>query len=458
MYTTPTIAIGQVPSRTPFHPRRMAKRIDPYWSSLWRAGSVGDWFSIRDYQALSDAGIGKAPAWLRMDPQAARLTLDRPRSRESAMRAVAALDMWRTLTVEQLEAMTDIAGVTDGKSSLIAALWTVGLIDICLPAAAFIRTTTDRVSVLVRPGRDRKAARRFQDSLSWVEWVSVTSGLGLDSDRQYARHNVLAAEFGLRVAEAGRVAMVLGEKLSTMTLLAYSGVGAPVPTSGVANGSDLTLVREDGLRIAVEVTASKVGRWFDEKVEKLVTILARRSLAETGLTVLFVTAPKQDASKSEASAVEQRVKAAIQRAVQRNPGTFRDPTSRRVAVASWRDLFPAPGMVTADFSHLPVERPTGRTYLGTDRNQHVWESARLLDTATDTFETASRAQLTAVIDNAAGLRGVPHMLRQSQNRPNLSDVAMKRLELDLSRTPRTVELTAARGASGPRRIPQRLRY
>ncbi|MEW1835951.1 hypothetical protein [Microbacterium sp. NPDC079995] len=393
-----------------------------------------------------------------MDPETARRTLERTRFRESAMRAIAALDSWRTLTVEQLEAITDIAQATEGKPSLIAALWTVGLIDLCLPAASFSKVGTERDSILVRPGRDKKAAKQFQDSLSWVEWVSVTSGLGLDSDRQYARHNVLAAEFGLRVAETGRVATVLGEKLSTMAMLAYSGVGAPVPSSGASNGSDLTLVRDDGLRIAVEITASKVGRWFDDKVEKLVTILARRSLSETGLSILFATAPQQDASRSEASVAEQRVKAAVQRAVFRNPGTFRDPTARRVAVANWRTLFPAPGTVNANISVLPAEQPTGRGYLGSDRGRDVWEPIHLLDAAMNPFEAKSPSALTAVIDNAAGLRGVPHMLRESQNRPSLSDRAMERLDMARLLHVDGTSLTAARGASGPRQIPSRLRY
>lgn len=169
-----------------------------------------------------------------------------------------------------------------------------GLVEICQMGAMFLPGERVREGLLLRPTKPGELLHKIERQMSYAEWLSTSAGMPFDSDRQFARHNVLATELGLRMAEFGNVGTALGEKLSSMAMLAYTGVRDPVPTTGTAGGSDLTLVRTDGLRIAVEVTASVHGGWFSEKVERLVRILHHRPLARTGLCVLFVVAPRRE--------------------------------------------------------------------------------------------------------------------------------------------------------------------
>ena len=454
------VPLPQLPSRTPVHPLRAAKRTDPYWSSMWRAGSTGDWYSAQNYRELREAGFVKAPQWLKMSEAEARRRVLLPRNREQVLRAIAALDQWRTMTVEQLQSLTDISGLTAGDNSLLSAMWNAGLVEICELGAAFKSGFRHREGILLRPTRPGAVLREFEESLTYVEWVSATAGIPFDADRQFARHNILATEFGLRVAEFSPAAMVLGEKLSSMDLLAYSGVGVPLPSSGVHGGSDLTIVREDGLRIAVEMTASLAGgpAAFYNKVERLVTLLSRRPFAETGLCFLIVIAPRRDGAAGDADTVR-GVKRAVQKAVDALPGTATDPTAARIAVTNWADLFPSGHEARSDFWKMPVERPAGRDYRGDPNDDKVWSQGYLMDPASTPFAPANPDYMKAVIGNGAGLRGVPHMLRTVGTRPQLNDVSLRRM--GLTRIPQiegTKSLTGARGVTGARSLPPRLVY
>lgn len=450
------VPLASLPSRTPLHPLRTSERIDPYWSSLWRGGSTGDWFSASDNRRLSDSGLASAPTWLRMDAEEALARIVHRRSREKSLRVLAALDQWRTMSVQQVEALTDVSGIAAGNTSLVSALWNAGLVDICMLGSALAPGSNSRAGMLLRPARTSDATRAFEEHLTYPEWVSVTSGLGLDANRQFTRHNVLATELGLRLSEYGRCAMVLGEKLSGMQMLAYSGSGLPVPRN-VSNGSDLTVVRADGLRVAVEVTASR-GRHFDLKVQKLVEILSRRPLAESALCVLFVTAPHQDATQAEANELLRGVKRAIQKAVRAFPGTATDPTSMRVGVVSWSDLFPSAHTGAADFGKLPAERPTGGGFIGDPTDERVWERGLFLDPVSTPLHAADPEALSAVLSNASGLRGVPHVLRRA-DRPLLSELSLRDMEFDeVPQAEGTMSVAVARGASGSRQLPERLRF
>ncbi|MDF2993588.1 MAG: hypothetical protein K0S37_4102, partial [Microbacterium sp.] len=354
---------------------------------------------------MEDAEFIVVPAWLRMDINYARARVYAVRNRETVLRLMAALDQWRTMTVHQVEALTDVAGIADGYKSLVSALWNVGLIEVCAMGATFGARSIDRGQLLIRPSANQSAFKDLTDALGTLEWLSVTAGLGFDSDRQYARHNVLATELGLRLAEHGQVGMVLGEKLSTMGLLAYAGVGAEVPAH-VRNASDLVLIRPDGLRIAVEMTAT-TGAGLRDKVVRLVRILDDRSLAKTGLTVLFVVAPRHDATASSAS-MARTVKREVQRAVHDWRGSHHAPSHTRVGVVRWEDWCPAPGVIVSDFGRLPVDRPTGPGYRGDLDDPTVWQREYMLDPTALPFHPDGPGRMRRVLQGARMLRGVPH--------------------------------------------------
>lgn len=453
------VDIAHLPSVIPTAHSRSSKRDDPYWASIWRAGSSGDWYSAQQVRELTDAGFRKPPRWLEMTEEDACRRVLAPRNRDQVMAVLAALDQWRTATVQQLEALTNIAGITDGYVSLLSALWNAGLVEICELGAAFGSGIRERHGLLVRPARPGDVLREFCRGLSYVEWVSMTAGLPMDADRQFSRHNVLATEFGLRMAEHSPAAMVLGEKLSTTDLLAYSGLGVPTP-AGVHGASDLTLVRDDGLRVAVEMTASLAGgsAGFYNKVLRLVTLLSRRPLAESGLCYLLVVAPRRDGSGTDQEAVR-TVKRSVQKAVDAFPGTYSDPTANRIGVVSWADLFPSKGTAVTDLWKLPVERPAGRDQTAGADDEGAWAPGFFFDKSSTPFAPNDPAWMRAVIGNARGLRGVPWHLRKPEGRPVLNDLSVRQMGLsEIPRTSGATDLTGARGVTGERTLPARLTY
>lgn len=453
------VPLSRLASRTPVHPRRAALRADPFWSSMWRTGSTGDWYSVEDFRALAAIDQVAVPRWLRMSAEEARERVLASKNRESVYRVIAALDQWRTMTVEQLEAVTDIAKFTFGDRSLLATMWNAGLIELCEMGSLFRPGERHHNGLLVRPTRPGAMLRELVEQMSYSEWLSTSAGMTFDADRQFARHNILATELGLRMAEFGNVGTVLGEKLSSMSLLAYSGVGDPVPTTGVNNGADLTLVRNDGLRIAVEVTASVSGGWLYDKVERLVRIMHQRPLAHTGLCVLFVIAPRREIVLNEPREMLRKVKKDIQKAVHAFPGKHFDPTAARIGVVSWPDLFPDGESAAPDLRQLPIERPTGPGYIGDPNAENVWERAYFLDPSSVPFTPDNPEAMTAVVDSAAGLRGVPHAVRTSANRPVFSDINVAAHGFDIiGEVEGTQPLDGGRGAAGPPKLPPRLVY
>lgn len=441
------------------HPRRSALRADPFWSGMFRTGSTGDWYSVDDFRALAAIEHATAPAYLRMSAADARARVLAPRNRESVYRVIAALDQWRTMTVEQLEAVADIDKFAFGDRSLLSAMWNSGLIELSAMGTLFRPGERHLDHLLVRPTRPGAMLRELEDGMSYAEWVSTTAGMPFDSDRQYARHNVLATELGLRMAEFGNVGMVLGEKLSSMSMLAYEGVGDQAPTTGAGGGSDLTLVRTDGLRIAVEVTASNSGGWIYGKIEKLVRVLNRRPLAHTGLCILFVVAPRRESAGQEPREMLRKVKKDIQRAVHAYPGKATDPTAARIGIVGWPDLFPDGNTVTADLRKLPVERPTGPGYIGDPSAESVWERAHFLDPASVPFAPTHPDAMSAVIQNASGLRGVPHAVRTGHGRPVFSERNMVAQGFDIiGQVEGTKSLEGGRGAAAAPKLPARLVY
>lgn len=429
-----SVAFGAMPSRTPTQRRRTAMRHDPYWSSVWRTGSVGDWVSYADAARLVEHGVAKLPAWLRETPERAWERIEAPRNRETVLRLMAVVDMWRTLTAEQWETFTG-ARVVGGGRPWVGTLWAAGLIDVSIIGGALLPAERTELVTLVRPARESASTRRFQNGLTWAEWVSVTGGHGLDNDRQYTRHNVLTSELALRYAEYGKGGIVLGEKLAGHDLLAYSGL--PVP-SNVTGGADAVFVRRDGLRIAVEMTASRVGPWFAKKMDRIATLLHQRPMSETGLVVLLVSAPHQDATVAEAHDGVRALKKHIANSARLAPGQYGSYTRDRLFVTSWTDLFPAPGQVAEDFGSLPAERMT---------LDGEWERVNIHDTP---FAPNDESAMRSVLSSAAGLRGLPVFQVPRLPRPDLSAMSMS--EAGLARVLTEPMTVSARKASVPERL------
>lgn len=395
--------LDQLPSKVdgPAASYGAAKRIDPHYDGVWSAGSSAAWTTYATWRRQRDAGIADTPrALLDPDPQKALDRLASGREWDRILRVVAALTSFRTLTAEQLACVTGIEQIGTGRSTLMADLFSMGLVDIGEYQRPFASPSRARFGgrVLYRPGRPAAAAKLIEPLCTFEELASVTGGQEWSSSGQYDRHNILTCEAMLRVAEfAPQIVGVLGERFATTALAAYSSVGDPAPPEAEHRRADGMLIREDGMRIVVELTAS-VSKGFNAKVEKWAAALASRRYDRTGVVVLFLAAPISDAQRARGSkplAVE--IEGQVRIAASKYRGVPMDPTVSRMAVAKWEDWFPERGAASREMLVGEVARISAAT--------GEWERARLLDPAH--FPRPGNDALREGLRNLAGMRQTP---------------------------------------------------
>ncbi|GAB3176027.1 hypothetical protein GCM10027059_50260 [Myceligenerans halotolerans] len=403
----------------------LTERLDPFWDGVWPGGSTGVWVSAGDARRQSDAGVARLPWFLRGTRDDG---LSFMRARAAARRAMVlaglgAVDQWRTMTTEQLAAMTRFTSLASRANPWLRTGFSAGVLDVGAFGTPLPQGQDDPRRRLVRPAQSAVFDREVAPWLRFEELVSVTGGIPWDARRQFDRHNILATELGLRVAELCDIGTVLGEKLSTLDLLLQLPPGATTPRSR-AQSADLTIVRRDGLRIAVEITAS-ANRNLRRKVERWARTLSRNPLAASGLVVLFVVCPppqpegdvvRGGRSQPVLNAVLREVAAAARRF----PGTATDRVAARIAVARWQEWFPGAREVADGVRGLLATRPTGPPSAAGDGESRLWEAVPLLDTGAVPFMPHERSSMTAVIDNASLLGGTPRWLRHWDSAPDLA--------------------------------------
>lgn len=379
-----------------------AHRLDPYWFGLWAGGSQMAWASRALVGRLSDAGVDRLRrADSRVTPEQAMAAMCAPALRARRCAAVGAVGLWRTVTAEQVAAIVGSPVLANSPSDLRTA-WSAGLVEEGTFAVSAVGDLRRRHRGAVFRPVDSAAFTEFAGSLSYPEWLSVTGGRRWRGGSQHDRHDLLAAELGLRVAEFAEVGSVFGEKLSSFDLLsAHNGAPDGVVGSGRGGAADVTCVRTDGLRIAVELTAS-ISPDFTRKVGRWARLLMDTEFDDTGLVVVFVEAANPDrVAHGDSWNV---LRTAVAAAAYEFPGAVRRRVPERMAVARWRDWFPAPLAATRGFRVLAAESPTGPAG---DR----WRPVSLLDPVELPFDPADPVAATAVLRNTAGVAGVPHWLR-----------------------------------------------
>jgi hypothetical protein len=355
----PLSALASHPGVTPGF--GAADRLDPFWDGVWTNGSSAVWVSADLAERQVAAGLARIPSRLDMSMDEAMRILTSNKTRGARLSALGAMDQWRTLSGEQLAAMTGWPALSSATSKILTAAFTAGVLDLGEFANPLARGTNAERSRLVRPSRSLAFDQLIAPGLTYQEWVSVTGGSPWDFRRQYDRHNLISTEMGLRVAEFCEVGTVLGEKLSTADLLYWSGLGRQGECSD-KRAADLTVVRPDGLRIAVEVTAS-ANADFAAKVRRWAHVLAGNSLASSGLVVLFVeAAPPGNAARasSRQRRVIEEVTKQIAKVVMEFPGSSADRVASRIGVARWEDWFLASHHASPGFASLDAVRPTAR--------------------------------------------------------------------------------------------------
>lgn len=393
-----------------------AERIDPYWDGLWVWGSQAGWVSWPDAKARGRAGLARVPADLRgkdLDLDFAALPPS-TRGRLSALMGVA--DQWRTATVEQASALTG----WDRLDPQVSRLFRANVLDVGAFSSPLLDGPQSSRARLIRPSHSKAFDRSLAPQMSLPENVAITGGLDWSVTHQFDRHNLLTLDLALRAGEFCEITAALGDKLSTADLLAWSGAGR-TGRCPWTHGADATLIRPDGLRIAVELTAS-VGAQFRKKAALWANTLANTPMSTSGLVVVFVAAPPPTGSKGRA--LWPQIRKEVARAVTEQPGSAVDRTADRMFVAQWRDWFPARHEVASSFTTLEVESPTGPA--GDER----WERRTLLDRADVPFRPADPDRALAAGRNAGLLWGNPYWLRDPGAAPPLWPVEMARAGFD----------------------------
>lgn len=435
-----------------------AGRLDPYYDGLWTTGSSASWVSAGLAERQVNAGLRRMPAALKLSEDQAWESLlgTNGVAWRNRLRFLATLDMWRVASCEQVAAISGVKRLADSTSPIPAEMFTAGMADLGIfTNGLYAGALGDRGS-LYRTSHTDVFDDQMTKRLTWPEWVAVTGGKPWASSVRHDRHNLLATELGLRLAEYADIGTVLGEKLSTIDLLAGSGLGQE-PLVGNQKSADLTVVRPDGLRIAVEITAT-VSKAFYDKVRAWAKLIAERPLETSGLCVVFVAAQHPERRQTKNGYLPRtRTYQAIRDATREFPGTARDRVAARMGVASWPEWFPANGLVSQDFLGMRVDRPTGPA-------DDLWQTCDMLDPAQLGFAPTDPAAMRAVLDNAHMLAGVPHWLRTVEQAPQiwpllLSNAGLSEIPVPPpKRTNRTKgrPLGAGVGAVGPAKPPRRL--
>lgn len=408
------LSLWEVASATPDDPHRTALRVDPYWAALWGSGASATWSSRTTATRQQQMGLETLPYRLRRDPAEAieRIVGTGGVAQRKRLAALSAIQLFKVATGGQIASITGLPELgADRVPHVIADLYAAGLVDVGLFTGVNGTKSMSR-GHLYRPSRTDVYETVLRPRMTLAERVITTGAHPFETSAQHDRHGTLAVELALRVAEWCEIGAVLGERLSGIGLLAHEGAGYPAQR-GVRAAADATLIRTDGVRLAVEITASASPQ-LERKVRAWAELLQSRRLRDTGLAVIFVVADRPD-SDIRSGLTMRKLRSMVAAATRDYPGDMWDRVASRFFVASWRAWFPEPGRMDRGFLTLQAERPTGIT------NATRWEPASALDVLDLPFDYVPDAARPgwdpfAVIHQTSSLLGQPHWLRTSTPR------------------------------------------
>jgi hypothetical protein len=370
-----------------------ADRVDPFWSMVWpnsNGGPVIVWRSAHSERALVDAGVRVASrpggrTASRLAPEAIALL----NQRRSRLITLGAVNLWRTVTGQQLAAITGQPGLNSSRSDETGLLFDAGLIQ--RGRFHYAGRALDEFPEIFRPAP--QADKVDLHHLRYGDWLGATLGGQSIKGHQYDRHNILTTELSLRAAEMCPLRSVLGEAVATWPRL-FDSTLQPNPH----RSADAVWVRDDGLRIALEMTATVTPATV-KKIEQLAELLSRDT--SKSLVVLFVVASHPRDGRT--SDVTNRLRQAIKKSSHSSRTRILAEVKNRMVIAKWEGWFPEPGLVSREFIRLRAQR-----YSSTDDE---WTDTDLLDPYDVQFNGADSPEVEETSANLNDVFGAPWWMR-----------------------------------------------
>lgn len=389
----------------------MAERVDPFYDNQFYLGEQSvEWLNGPALKHCRDVrpDLWKIRESLDMERRYALRAATSGRNRPGVIAVLAALHSWRTLTAQQLACLVGDPALASARI-VIKSLWNLGIIEIGQRAFQGLGHRLD-TGLWLRIGH-RDAIKILRPHLTWQEWMSITGGQRWEKSKPRVRHDTYAMECGLRLAEHADVLTLLGEKFSTADMLGGTGAGRPPLT--IDSSADFTVVRPDGMKIAVELTSSVTPN-LHNKAAKWARAIALAPLDETGLCVAFLIVGKPDDTRA-AKEIRSVVRDAIATACRNYPGTVRDRVAERMGFAMWLDWFPERRVVSPAGLAMRTLRPTGR---GDD----LWQPVDLLDPTQRPFTPDDPVAAVQVQHLASLLGQTPAWLRVEKPSHSFEDL------------------------------------
>jgi hypothetical protein len=454
---SPTLAFAD--AQTARRPFSTAARPDIFYNGTWSENSTAAWVSDTLARTQQRNGTGAWPPPWQMPRRRALEVVRSPRYREHIIRALGAITQWRTITSTQLAAVTGIRTLAatfssrEASSAALCALFNLGIIEWGRPTYSPLQPRRSD-TILYRPSKGAAFTRHVAPLLTWSELIAITGGGDFNASHQADRHNTLTVELALRAAELTETGTVIAEKHAALRDLAVTPTGRQIAGGAFA---DAVIVRPDGVRIAIELTASS-SAYFSRKVERWAQLIEESPYDASGLIVCFVTVPPPYAKRGHGGGVETQTRSLVAAHSKSHPGSVRDRTANRMAIAAWQDWFPELGHYSDSFQTLTASRPVGPS-------ASPWADVFLLDPF-DVPTPRDSERLAAVIPNSWALAGTPDILIPERAAGlDLTSRALDSLSMrdDLIPPPSTGQSRPNRprgalGVSGAPRVPPRLSW
>lgn len=312
--------------------------------------------------------------------------------RRTRLVTLGAINLWHTMTSQQLVAITGKPGLNSPRSGETGLLFDAGLIQ--RGRCYYGGRVVDDVPEMFRPNNE--APKVDLRGLRYKDWLGATLGGNLVKGHQYDRHNVLMTELSLRAAEICPLRSVLGEAVASWTQ-----VFGPALKPNPCRSADAVWIRDDGMKIAIEMAANFSASTVS-KVDQLAELLARDSTKST--VVLFVIAAHPKGGR--AGDLGLKLRQAVKKSAHSSMNRILADVENRMVIAKWEDWFPAPGLVSFDFVRLRAQR-----YIASDDE---WSPIDVLDPFDAPFPGADNPQLKPLFKHLNDVFGAPHWMRTEE--------------------------------------------